>query len=198
MCFEAAQNIVDHASRKPMAPGKKILSYLSLRYYKGSDRPDEGVFARYLRHVEEKLGPRSDIRFIEIVVNDDGVGIPARESQSLDIYRGPEAAENEALSNALKHSKLKLRAKDSQVRGGITGQGYKRIRDGLRQLGAFASLRTGRCLVSFNGLSPIQTEFQMMPGPFGQSFAVMPGTALQIVVPFRPVAGDEVAQQPLF
>ncbi len=198
MCFEAAQNVVDHAARKPMPPGSKIFSYLSLRYYKGSDRPEEGVFARYLRHVNEKFGSEDDVRYIEIVVNDDGVGIPARESQALDIYRGAKLTEEAALSNALKHSKLKLRAKDSQVRGGVTGQGYKRIQDGLKQLGAFASLRTGRSLVSFNGLSPIQTEFVMMPGSFGQSFALMPGTALQIVVPFRPISNRGNEQRSLF
>src|SRR4051812_9867585 len=85
LCFEAVQNIVDHAGKKPFN-GASLFSYLSIRYYKKIFSSDDGLLTTYFNRARKDLGNR---QWLEILVNDDGVGIPARQSQTTDIYKGP-------------------------------------------------------------------------------------------------------------
>ena len=197
LCFEAVQNTFDHAAKAPLSGDVQILSYVSLRYYRRLSRPEEPAFGAYL----SRLGTdeeRSSMRFLEIVVNDDGVGIPGRQSSSMDTYWGKLDEEERTLEVALKHGSVKLLAADSKIRGGVAGKGFTRIREGLHLLRAFASVRTGRCLATFSGVSHRQSQFRLQRGEFGLPLAYMPGTALQIVIPFRAPETETQVQPSLF
>ena len=186
LCFEGAQNIVDHANKKPF-PRESLFTYLAVRYYKKLFRSDDGPLSTYIKHGSRELG--TDREWIEILLNDDGVGIPGRHSQSLDIYRGRLADEEQVLELALHRSSVKVRAGDSKVRGGIAGEGFTHIRSSLRRLKAFAAIRTGRCFATFDGLASHQDRFRLNRDRFGLPLGYMPGTALHVVIPL-PHARD--------
>jgi hypothetical protein len=187
LTFEAIQNVYDHASRKPLPEGTKILSYVLLRYYNtitpNHDDP-EGRLKRYLNQLP-KLASRVRQDFIEICVNDDGVGIAARQSQNASIYWGPKAPEDQAVREALTdHSSVKLRTQDCRVRG-VPGQGYTYIDACLRALKAFAIIRTGRLMAVLDGTEEAGPGFELLAGTQGY----MPGTTLNVLIPIL-IDGD--------
>src|SRR5262249_13321941 len=117
--------------------------------------------------------------FVQVCVNDDGVGIAARQSLDPSIYTGPIEHEKEALRGALSaRSLVKLRAHDARVRG-TPGQGYTYIDACLRSLRAFAVLRTGRLLAVFDGTDDQGDGFALVAGDLGY----MPGTTLDVLIP---------------
>lgn len=181
LSFEAIQNVYDHARRKPLPEGTRVVSYALLDYFKliEDNHPDpDGRLRTYLTRLPA-LTSRVRKDFIEICVNDDGVGIAARHSQDPSIYWGPAARETEIVLNALSaHSSVKLRAQDSRVRG-TPGQGYTYIDSCLRAILAFAILRTGRLLAVFDGTADASSGFSLVPGDLGY----MPGTTLNILIP---------------
>jgi len=185
-CFEATQNVLDHAAKSPLRDASSIFSYLALRYHAAASVPSEGDFAGYVKRAGRELSATKPLHWLEIVVNDDGNGIPARQTQNPEIYWSSIQAEEEALGQALSHSSVKIRAGDSKIRGSVAGLGFTRIRNSLRQLRAFASLRSGRCLATFDGLSTRRDEFYLHRGGFGLALGFMPGTAIQVVVPIIP------------
>ena len=152
LSFEAIQNTYDHARRKPLPEGARVVSYALLGYFKliEDNHPDpDGRLRTYLTRLPT-LTSRARTDFIEICVNDDGVGIAARHSQDPSIYWGPATREIETVLDALSaHSSVKLRSQDSRVRG-TPGQGYTYIDSCLRAIRAFAILRTGRLLAVFD------------------------------------------------
>jgi hypothetical protein len=182
-CFEAAQNVSDHAAKTPLPPGTTIFSYVSIRYYKATARAFDGAFSAYLRRLTETQTLSPDTSWLEIVINDDGNGIAARQTLNPKIYWQSIASEEEAVSEALSHSSVKLRARDARIRGGVAGEGFSRIRNVLRHLRAFASLRSGRCNATFDGSSDREDSFRLQRGQFGFSLGVMPGSAFQVVIP---------------
>jgi hypothetical protein len=196
LCFEAVQNVVDHATKKPLPPGTTILSYLSLRYYKAVSTSGDGVMAAYLRRLVRETRTES-VRMLEIVVNDDGVGLPARHTLDMDTYWKDFRREAEIVGEATSNSSVKIRSGDARVRGGVAGAGYTKMRECLAILHAFASLRTGRCLAYLDGLAGKQERFSLAKDPRGQAFGYMPGTALQILMPLPP-ARIEDKQPSLF
>jgi hypothetical protein len=182
--FEAVQNVVDHATAKPHKDGASIFSYLALRYYGHTAAPSEGLFGGYVRRYLRERGKDAKTSWLEIVISDDGNGIPARHAQSAEIYWEPSAErEEEVLAEALARSSVKLRAGDSKVRGSVAGEGFSRIRTSFRELAAFASVRTGRCLATFDGLSTRRDDFHLERDQFGLFLGYMPGTTVQVVVP---------------
>lgn len=181
LCFEAIQNVYDHANRTPLPSKTEILSYFSLRYHKMINRPitPSGDFTSYIERLRNLDQGRYSGRFLEIVTNDDGVGISARQSQTLDVYWSEPHEEGEALKDALASgSSIKLKTKDTIIRGD-PGYGFTHIQDSLRQLHAYAALRTGRRLAVFDGTLPSANGFELTPDILGY----MPGTALHIVLP---------------
>jgi hypothetical protein len=117
--------------------------------------------------------------YIEICVNDDGVGIAARQSQNSSIYWGPKAPEHQAVRDALTaHSSVKLRTQDCRVRG-VPGQGYTYIDACLRALKGFAIIRTGRLMAVLDGTQEAGPGFELLAGSQGY----MPGTALSVLIP---------------
>jgi hypothetical protein len=152
MTFEAIQNTYDHAMRKPLPEEARIVSYFLLGYYKTvAGHPDPtGRLKGYIdRLASSSRRRRTD--FMQVCVNDDGVGIAARQAQDLSIYWGPKEVEERAVESALKsRSSVKLRAQDCRVRG-TPGEGFTYIDSSLRALRAFAVLRTGRLQAVFDG-----------------------------------------------
>jgi hypothetical protein len=193
LTFEAIQNVYDHAARKPLPDETKILSYVLLGYYKtiGKGHPDPaGRLKAYLSRLP-LVSRRKREDFIEICVNDDGAGIAARQSQDLSIYWGPKDAEERAVREELTaRSSVKLRAHDARIRG-TPGQGYTYIDSSLKELRAFAVLRTGRLLAVFDGTDEANEGFVLLPGDLGY----MPGTTLDVLI---PILKDGDGQPSLF
>lgn len=181
LAFEAIQNVYDHAKRRPLPSETKIVSYCLLRYYNKiqDNHPDpQGKLKAYTTRLPT-LTDRVRTDFIELCVNDDGVGIAARQTQDPKVYWGPRSREEAAVREALKtNSSVKLRAQDSRVRG-TPGQGFTYIDASLRALRAFAVLRTGRLLAVLDGTSEHAEGFTLLDEELGY----MPGTTLDILVP---------------
>ncbi len=180
LTFEAIQNVYDHAGRKPLPEGTRMMSYFLLGYYKTIEgQPDPtGRMQGYGKRLVD-LTKRTRTDFVQVCVNDDGVGIAARQAQDPSIYWGPKEYEEKAVVDALTaRSSVKLRAQDSRVRG-TPGQGYTYIESGLRALHAFAVLRTGRLLAVLDGTDDASEGFTLVPGDFGY----VPGTTLELLIP---------------
>ena len=193
LTFEAIQNVYDHASRRPLLDGTKILSYASLRYFRTieANHPDpEGRLRDYLSRLQSET-PRARKDFIEVCVTDDGVGIAARQSQNSSIYWGDKVFEENAVRDALtSRSSVKLRARDCRVRG-TPGQGFTYIDSCLRAIRAFAILRTGRLLAVLDGTEGAESGFELVGGDLGY----MPGTTLDVLIPILNEGHDQL---PLF
>ena len=180
LAFEGIQNVYDHAAKRPLPRGSKIVSYFLLGYYKSvRGHPDP---TGRLRRYEERLTAltaRARTDYVQVCVNDDGVGIAARQSQDPRIYSGPLQAEEAALREALEtNSSVKLRTQDCRIRG-ASGFGYTYIESCLRALKALAVLRTGRLLAFFDGTDEPKYGFALAAKDLGY----MPGTALDVLIP---------------
>lgn len=193
LVFEAIQNVYDHATRKPLIENTRVVSYCLIGYYKSiGNHPDPaGKLRGYLEHLD-KIEPRRRADFIEVCVNDDGVGIAARQSQDPAIYWGAIEDEEAALSQAIAaRSSVKLRANDTRVRG-VPGQGYTYIESSLRALRAFAILRSGRLLAVLDGTNNNDTGFSLMQLDLGY----MPGTTLDVLIPILKDADGQLTLFP--
>jgi hypothetical protein len=178
--FEAIQNVYDHARRKPLPEGTKVVSYFLLGYYKSiAGHPDPTGRLRGYGERLLALTGRKRTDFVQVCVNDDGVGIAARQSQDAEIYREPIEKEESAVREALKaHSSVKLRAQDCRIRG-TAGAGYTYIDSCLRALRALAVLRTGRLLAVLDGTNDAEAGFALV----NSSLGYMPGTTLDVLIP---------------
>jgi hypothetical protein len=181
--FEAIQNIYDHSHAKPLPPKTPVFDYLCVNYYKNiRNPPDVGRhLATYLKRLNDTLPQERRAGFMEVVVNDDGVGVAARQSQSPDIYwRAGRSDEREALIRALaKGGSIKFITQDCPIRYD-PGLGTYKIIDALRKLSAFAFIRTGRLLAYFDGGSNSQEAFDIVGE---DELGYMPGTALEVIIP---------------
>jgi hypothetical protein len=181
LVFQSVQNVYDHASKKPLPSETPILSYISLRYYRGINPPKSKTseLSTYLESLRSQPARYEFTGFIELVVNDDGAGIAARHSLDPNIYWGNIEYESEVLVRALQAGQsVKLRSKDALVRGD-PGYGTSRIEAALKSLEAFALLRTGRLALVLDPLK--SSSFTLIDSSYGY----MPGTTLQIVLPCR-------------
>ncbi|MGH8614034.1 MAG: hypothetical protein ACREYF_18905 [Gammaproteobacteria bacterium] len=184
LCFEAIQNVYDHADRAPLAQGCTIFSCFAMRYYRKISAPAKsGLPLRvYLERLKssissEEQGPA----FLELVVNDDGVGIAARQNQYAGVYWADFEAERFAVAEALKPgTSIKLQAADSPIRGD-PGFGSVVVLKAIETLKAFAELRTGRVRAFMDGADPSAEGFELDQGAHGY----LPGTFFHIVVPLR-------------
>jgi hypothetical protein len=180
LTFEAIQNVYDHAQGKPLPEDTQIVSYFLLGYYKSiSGHADPtGHLAGYVERLAEVTRRRRG-DYVHVCVNDDGVGIAARQAQDLQVYQGDIEEEEKAVRDALKsRSSVKLRARDCLVRG-VPGEGFTYIDHSLRALRAFAVLRTGRLLAAFDGTEESSQGFKLVQGTLGY----MPGTAIDVLIP---------------
>jgi hypothetical protein len=192
LSFEAIQNVYDHARRKPLPEGTKVVSYFLLGYYKSiTGHPDPtGLLRGYVERLATTT-KRVRTDYIQVCVNDDGVGIAARQSQDLGIYQGPREAEEIAVREAFtEHSSVKLVTQDCRIRG-TPGQGYTYINASLKALKAFAVLRTGRLLAAFDGSEEGTKGFSLAEKELGY----MPGTTLDVLI---PILKDPEVQPTLF
>lgn len=183
IAHEAVTNVVDHAFRAPGTDLSEPVSYLSLRWYRriSSAEARVGSLREYLaRRPESLLEGERIAGWLELVVDDDGIGIPARHTQDLGIYQRSIAEEDQHLLDALHASRsVKLETRDAVLRGD-PGFGMTIIAEGLRKIGAYAALRTGRRLLEFDPTVGVE-EFIVRPEVLG----VLPGTAWHVVLPVR-------------
>jgi hypothetical protein len=185
LVFESVLNVVDHAFADPWQGDEPGLSYLSLRYYRTlSAKRDEQVgLSDYLTRARAAARDESqEIHgWAELVISDDGVGIPARQTRNLEIYEEPAAAEERRLIEALEtRESIKLVTRDA-VTIGEPGYGYTIIAGALSNLGAHCALRTGRRLAELDGTLPDVDGFRLRDEILGW----LPGTVLHVVIPLR-------------
>src|SRR5205807_10006310 len=155
LCWEAVTNVDDHATRRPLLHGTPVLASLALRWYHFSEiraAPPTGAagwMQRTLGRGRGRVDTQSDVRgFVEISVLDDGVGIAARQSGDEAIYWKAMARERQYVLDALaERGSIKPKTQDTKTRGDV-GYGFTHINSSLQRLGAWASLRTGRLLVT--------------------------------------------------
>lgn len=183
LCYEALQNVVEHAFRSPWVRDHTPLSYFALRFYGQLDDAHTAALGPYAASIASELRRHSPDRellgYVELLVNDTGVGIAARYRQNDGIYAGPAADEDTAIDEALAAGNtVKLNIVDSFARNGNPGHGFTYIANGLRSLLAFAELRSGRRRVTFNSLEP-NPGFRIDDELLGR----LPGSALQVVAP---------------
>lgn len=178
--YEAVQNVYDHAHNQPLAPGTSVFDYLCLNHFKDISAPTES-FADYLSRIRAEFGEkRALLGYLEIIVCDDGVGMPARQSQDASIYWDADVArERRALLAALETGcSIKFETQDAPIRHD-PGFGSAKIVDSLRKLRAFAFLRTGRCEAVFDASDPTVNSFRLGESILGY----LPGTTLDVIVP---------------
>jgi hypothetical protein len=181
LLFQSVQNVYDHASKAPLPADIGIFSYLSLRHYKEIENPKAKTpeFSEYLQMVESLPPSYERDGYIEVVINDDGVGMAARQSLNASIYWEDIDAESFAFTTALQAGQsVKPRSQDCLIRGD-PGYGTPKIEAALKELLAFGLLRTGRL---YYYLDPFKLN-GFARGP--HSLGCMPGTTLQIILPCR-------------
>jgi hypothetical protein len=185
---EAILNVRDHSYKKPLPSDTAILSYFSLRYYKGFANLTGAVepLKYYMRRIKHEPDAEKIIGYLEVIVNDDGVGIAARQSLRGEIYWAPAAQEEEALLQALKAGgSIKPVALDTIARGD-PGFGFNVMAESLRKLRGFAAIRSGRYLLACDGMrkDPLSLSFKLARGRFSSQLGYMPGTFIQALIPF--------------
>jgi hypothetical protein len=182
-CFEAIENVGDHAFRAPWPEKAVPFSYFSLRYHKnmGSANVPGAELHGYLERIP-KLVPedRDQLGFIEVVVTDNGNGIARRHRLDLDLCEGSIEDEDAALAEAFEATgSVKLKAGDSFVRG-EPGFGFSYISRGLQRLNAYAILRTGRRVAVLDGSFPAPNPGWIVAD---EQLAMIPGTTFQMYFP---------------
>jgi hypothetical protein len=169
IAYHAVQNVFDHAYRKPFVGETNIFSFIVAR--RRTDLPTH--LSSYARTIQ----PMPHDSYLELTINDDGIGIPARHAQDDTIYWGDSGDEHQALASALApRSTAKLLAYDATVRG-VPGLGTSAILRNVRDLNAYATLRTGRFQTTIDGTT--DEHYQIDPEVRGY----VPGTLLNILVP---------------
>ena len=184
---EAVLNIRDHSTKTPLAADTAIQSYLSLSYHPPLDRVSGAVepLRYYIRNLKRKFTRQQVTGFLEIAINDDGVGVAARQSQREAIYWAAAPTEELALLAALQRGgSVKPIAKDAIARGD-PGYGFSVIAQSLRRLNGFASMRTGKYLVVCDGTryDPMAEGFKVASGRTSSQLGYLPGTLIQALVP---------------
>jgi hypothetical protein len=183
---EAVRNVVDHAFRKPW-PGppesQEKLAYVSLRHYAtlGASENLGAIFHEFVQRAQAAAEADEQVvmAWLELVICDNGVGIAARQSQDLDIYRRGIEEEDAALADALRAGgSIKLATNDAEVQG-APGFGLNVITGALSRLGGQAILRAGRRRIAVD--TTVSSAFEVDP----QALGWMPGTTMQILLPLR-------------
>lgn len=183
ICFEAVRNVLEHSNKPPGEAMLDVLSYLGIRYFKSISPAahDSFGFRDYLISREKKSSGLG-VSYLELTVNDDGVGIPARFAGSTSVYRASIIDEVDVLQAALTSGQSAKNQRASGNTGlGTGGFGYTQIIESLVRLEAYAVLRTGRCCLVLDGAAG-DGSFSVDSKPYG----FMPGTTLHVVVPIRP------------
>lgn len=186
LCFEGIQNVYDHSVRSPFPKERAALTYFSMRYHSRIVGAPAGPLTGYLKRLRGISALNNMLAgFLEIVISDDGNGIPARQSQNSNIYWDLPLKQEDAFKKAMESGgSVKLAAKDAPIRGGIAGMGYDKIASALKNLNAYAAVRTGKLLASCDGTAVHRQSFRLFDAQ-GGSHGYMPGTLLEILVPIR-------------
>lgn len=183
LVFEAVQNVWDHSAGKPLSPSIEVFDYLCVNFFKTlSAAPDpSGKYAGFIKHVNSDFSASEKLLgFVEIIVNDDGVGIAARQSLDPTIYWDSDTSREQcALLEALERGRsVKFKSQDCPIRHD-PGFGISKIAKSLRDLRAFAVLRTGRRIAVHDPYDTSSDSFVLTNDILGY----LPGTALDVIVP---------------
>jgi hypothetical protein len=170
-CYHAVQNVFDHAYGTPFQPRERTYSYIAIQ---AVTLREGGIPEDYAR----RLTGFAQDRCLEVVINDDGNGIAARQSQNPNIYwediRDERAAVAEALSAG---GTAKRKVGDALIRGALPGYGTRDVRIQVQALRAYLRIRTGRLLVDLDGTT--DSDYAVR----NEERGYMPGTVLHAIVP---------------
>lgn len=184
---ESVWNVIDHSARDPLDSNQQVSSWLSLSQV--ADRElsliaagfvNEDPATRYFATM--RTWEPLPSHFLQIMINDDGVGIAARQRLTAEIYTKSSTAEREALAEALEAGgSVKLRARDCYV-DKQPGYGSTHVANAIVALYGYASIRSGRLLAYLDGSSAEKHESdEFVLEPSDRSY--LPGTTIHIVVP---------------
>ena len=183
LVFEAVQNVWDHSCGQPLPRDTRVFDYLCVNFFKTvSAAPDpSGRFAEFVKQVNSEFSASDKLLgYVEVIVNDDGVGIAARQSLDQAIYWDDDPSREEhALLESLQRGKsVKFRSQDCPIRHD-PGFGIAKIVNSLRDLRAFAVLRTGRRIAIHDSYDSTSDTFVLTNDILGY----LPGTTLDVIVP---------------
>ena len=183
LVFEAVQNVWDHSCGRPLPPDTKVFDYLCVNFFKRlSSAPDpSGRFAGFVKQTSAEFSASQKLLgYVEVVVNDDGVGVAARQSLDPTIYWDDDPSrEGEALLESLQRGKsVKFKSQDCPIRHD-PGFGISKIVKSLRDLRAFAVLRTGRRIAIHDPYELTSDGLILTNDILGY----LPGTALDVIAP---------------
>ncbi len=184
VCYEASQNIVDHANKLPFDDKKILNSYLTISYHNKLIAKHYKL-AAYLKSLGKEFSvDGSTISFIEIIINDDGLGIAARQSLDANIYWRNHSKEKAIIEKAFSAGgTVKFGVNDSNLRHD-PGFGFAKICQKLESLKAYATIRTGRSLYVLNSFSRFtKNEFIFTNKKNNTEYGYVPGTLIHILVP---------------
>lgn len=184
---ESVWNVVDHSARRPLDSNQRVSSWLCLSTVADRDLSliaagfvNEDPATRYFAAMRnwEPL----PLHFLQILINDDGVGMAARQSLSAEIYEKSSAVERVAFGEALEAGgSVKLRSRDCYV-DKEPGFGSTLVANAIVHLYGYASIRSGRLLAYLDGsLAEERISDGFVLEPTDRSY--LPGTTIHVVVP---------------
>ena len=201
---ESIWNVLDHSGKRPLPDSEHVTSWLSVRRLEPDAMtllvegfPGEERSTVYFGDMRDRESPPKG--YLEIVINDDGVGVAARQSLRSDIYAGSLGEERSDFAAALAEGgSVKLRARDCYV-GKDPGFGSAYVASSLVTLDGFASIRSGRLLAYLDGTrhrigEPAEFVLEDAERPY------IPGTTLHVILPLGVAskANDSDCQASLF
>lgn len=186
-CRESILNVRDHSYKRPWGEGQRSVSYFSIRYHKRIPFVKTELWAlkQYFKRVNDSYPGASSTSYLEIVINDDGNGIAARQGLDSEIYWHYGNREEEFFAKALSPGgSVKPLARDSLVRG-HPGYGFSAMASSLRALKGIGLVRSGKLLAVYDGTcgNPQSTIFGLAPSNYRTHLRYMPGTFIQTIIP---------------
>lgn len=203
--FEAVQNVYEHAGKG--AEIKDINSYLSinylpeslniLNYYQNGEYSYlsdywDSRFNQYLENISSDIANnRSKIYqgWIEMVIADDGIGIPRRHSKTphddnSDLYWNISIADEQKILETALETGETIKTLTGEDKNGDSGFGFTNIATALKNVSGFAAIRTGRTAAYFDSTESkvVGTKkFRVTKGELNY----VPGTILFFIFPRR-------------
>lgn len=170
---EAIQNVYDHAAKRPYEANAPLFSIAETARVTGDfDRSRSSTAARgMLPPIESSL--------LGVTVVDAGVGIAARHSGSLEIYKGSFEDELRHFRDALATGRsIKMRAADATVRA-APGFGFTIVASFTRMARGVCEIASGRTRAVFDARDQTTQGYVVAT----EAATLLPGTQVSVRLP---------------
>ena len=181
---EAVWNVNEHSWDLPLPPEVQVTSSLVVRWLPISrlNPLPEGVSGRsdltgYLFRQLQKSGIDTIKAFIDITVNDDGIGVAGRQAVAANGQTVSTDTEVGFFSDALAIGGTAKRNSSS-----VPGYGFQLVAQSTAHCGGFVSIRSGRCMATFDGEGAGSEALE-----YSISGSLQPhsGTTLSVLIPVQ-------------